>query len=44
MKKLEFVSNRLAEAGLKVKLSVCKFLISRLKFLNHLVDEDDIHT
>ncbi len=37
-------SKKLTQAGLKVKLTKCEFLISRIEFLGRLVDGDGIHT
>ncbi len=42
--KLEFVLQRFKEAGLKLNLLKCKFLLSRIEFLGHIVDKDCIHT
>ncbi len=41
---LSLVFQKLTQAGLKVKLTKCEFLKSRIKFLGHLVDGDGIHT
>ncbi len=35
---------KLREAGLKVKLTKCEFLKSKITFLSHTVDGDGIHT
>ncbi len=35
---------RFRDAGLKVKLSKCEFLKSRIQFLGHAVDSFGIHT
>ncbi len=35
---------KLTQTGLKVKLTKCEFLKSRIEFLGHLVDGDGIHT
>ena len=41
---LRSVLQRLHEAGLRVKLSKCEFLKSRITFLGHVVDSEGIHT
>ncbi len=43
-KKLSLVSQKLSQAGLKVKLAKCEFLKSLIEFLGHLVVGDGIHT
>ncbi len=35
---------KLTQAGLKAKLTKCEFLKSRIEFIGHLVDGNDIHT
>ncbi len=42
--KLDLLSTKLQEAGLKAKLSKCDFLKSRIEFLGHVVDGKGIHT
>ncbi len=42
--KLDLVLQKFQEAGLKLNLSKCKFLRSRIEFLGHIVDKDGIHT
>ena len=44
LKQLSQVFQKLTEAGLKVKLTKCEFLKSRIEFLGHLIDGDGIHT
>ncbi len=44
VQKLSLVFQKLTQAGLKVKLTKCQFLKSRIEFLGHLVDGDGIHT
>ncbi len=44
MEALKSVLKRLQEVGLKFKLTKCKFLKPRIKFLGHEVDEEGIHT
>ncbi len=44
LKKFSLVCQKLTQAGLKVKLTKCEFLKSRIEFLGHLVDGDGIHT
>lgn len=44
LQKLQQVFERLQEAGLRVKLSKCDFLRSKIKFLGHEVDAEGIHT
>ena len=41
---LQEVFNRLEKANLKVKVSKCKFLKERLKFLGHVLDGNGVHT
>ncbi len=41
---LEAVLDRLRTAGIKVKLSKCEFLKSKIRFLGHEVDASGIHT
>ncbi len=41
---LETVFSRLQTAGLKVKLSECEFLRTRIRFLGHEINENGIHT
>ncbi len=41
---LEAVLGRLRTAGLKVKLTKCEFLKTKIKFLGHEVDASGIHT
>ena len=41
---LRSVLTRLQDAGLKVKLSKCEFLKSKISFLGHVVDSAGIHT
>ncbi len=43
LQKLSLVFQKLTQAGLKVKLTKCEFLKSRIEFLGHLLDGDDIH-
>ncbi len=38
------VFQKLTQASLKVKLTKCEFLKSRIEFLGHFVDRDGIHT
>ena len=40
--RLEHVLAKLSDANLKIKLSKCKFLQSRIKYLGHIVDERGI--
>ena len=42
--KLREVLAKLSTAGLKIKLSKCEFLKSRIHFLGHVVDGEGIHT
>ncbi len=44
METLKSVLKQLQEVGLKLKLTKCEFLKSRIKFLGHEVDEQGIHT
>ncbi len=44
METLKLVLKWLQEVGLKLKLTKCKFLKPRIKFLGHEVDEQGIHT
>ncbi len=44
LQNLSLVFQKLTQAGLKVKLTKCEFLKSRIKFLGQLVDGDGIHT
>ncbi len=44
LQKLSLVFQKLTQAGLKVKLTKCEFLKSRIEFLGHLVDGDGVHT
>ncbi len=44
METLKSVLKRLQEVGLKLKLTKCEFLKTRIKFLGHEVDEQGIHT
>ncbi len=44
MENIKSVLKRLQEIGLKLKLTKCKFLKPRIKFLGHEVDEQGIHT
>ena len=44
LSKLSLVLQKFADAGLKLNLSKCKFLRSRIEFLGHVVDKDGIHT
>ncbi len=44
LQQLSLVFEKLTKTGLKVKLIKCEFLKSRIEFLGHLVDGDDIHT
>ncbi len=44
LQKLSLVFQKLTLAGIKVKLTICEFLKSRIEFLGHLVDGDGIHT
>ncbi len=44
LQKLSLVFQKLTQADLKVKLTKCEFLKSRIEFLGHLVDGDSIHT
>ena len=43
-RKLTLVLEKLSSAGLRLKLSKCNFLKSRLQFLGHIVNEEGIHT
>ncbi|KAK3889412.1 hypothetical protein Pcinc_006591 [Petrolisthes cinctipes] len=43
LEKLRKVLERLASAGLKLKLSKCEFLKQKIKYLGHEVDESGIH-
>ncbi len=42
--RLETVFSRLQSAGLKVKLLKCEFLRNRIRFLDHEINENGIHT
>ena len=42
--KLSLVLQKFTDAGLKLNLTKCKFLRSRIEFLGHVVDQDGIHT
>ena len=44
MATLKAVLLKLKEAGLKIRLSKCEFLISKITFLGHIVDGHGIHT
>ncbi len=44
LQQLSLIFEKLTQAGLKVKLTKCEFLKSRIEFLEHLVDGDGIHT
>ena len=44
LKHIQEVFSRLHDAGLKVKLSKCKFLKERLIFLGHVLDGNGVHT
>ncbi len=44
LQQLSLIFQKLTQAGLKVKLTKCEFLKSRIEFLGHLVDGDGIHT
>ncbi len=44
LQQLSLVFRKLTLAGLKAKLTKCEFLKSRIEFLGHLLDRDEIHT
>ncbi len=44
LQQLSLVLHKLTHAGLKAKLTKCEFLKSRIEFLGHLVDGNNIHT
>ncbi len=44
LQQLSLIFQKLTQAGLKVKLTICEFLKSCIAFLGHLVDGDGIHT
>ncbi len=44
LQQLSLVFQKLAQAGLKAKLTKCEFLKSCIEFLGHLVNGDGIHT
>ncbi len=44
LQKLSLLFQKLTQAGLKVKLTKCEFLKSRIEVLRHFVDGDGIHT
>ncbi len=44
LQQLSLIFQKLTQAGLKVKLTKCEFLKSRIEFLEHLVDGHGIHT
>ncbi len=44
LQQLSLIFQKLTHAGLKIKLTKCEFLKSRIEFLGHLVDGDGIHT
>ncbi len=44
LQQLSLIFQNLTQAGLKVKLTKCEFLKSRIEFFGHLVDGDSIHT
>ncbi len=44
LQQLSLIFQKLTQAGLKVKLTKCEFLKSRIEFHGHLVDGNGIHT